>query len=129
MGSSRSHRGTPVTTGDELGETKGQLWLAGAGWALLTLVLMALLGVGLPVLLAGTLSFVLPRTALLIGGLVGMAMTIATAAALLWDTRRRYAARPRLLRALTIGYAVAMVISVPLLLLWFGLGLTTVLSG
>lgn len=97
------------------GETKELLWLAGAGWALLTLLLMAMLGFGLPVLLVGTLGPVLPRASLVIGVVVGAALTGATAALLRRDTRRRYTGRPRLLRALLIGHTVALAIGVPAL--------------
>jgi hypothetical protein len=110
-------------------ETAGRLWLAGAGWALLTLVLMALLGFGLPVLLAGTLSPVLPRAGLVIAGLVGLALAGATATLLLRDTRSRYAARPRLLRALLIGYVVALVVSAPALLALFVATLLAAFAG
>ena len=97
------------------GETTGRLWLAGVGWALLTLLLMAMFGFGLPVLLVGTLGPVLPRASLVIGVVIGAALTGATAVLLRRDTRQRYSGRPRLLRALLIGHTVALVIGVPAL--------------
>lgn len=97
------------------GETAGRLWLAGAGWALLTLLLMTMLGFGLPVLLAGTLGPVLPRAGLVIAAVVGAGLTGVTAWLLRRDTRRRYAGRPRLLRALLTGHTVALAIGAPAL--------------
>jgi hypothetical protein len=117
-----------VDEGERLDKTTGGLWLAGAGWGLLTILLMALLGFGLPVLIAGTLAPVLPRASVVVGAAVGATLSAATAALLLRDTRRRYTARPRLLRALTIGYTVAMVISVPLLLGWFAASILVALG-
>jgi hypothetical protein len=117
-----------VSVENDQSETGGRLWLAGAGWAVLTLMLMSLLGFGLPVLLAGSLSPIMPRAGLIVGALVGTGLTGATAVLLRRETRQRYAARPRLLRALLIGYTVAMVISVPALLLFLGAAILAALG-
>lgn len=117
-----------MASGDHPEETRAHLWLAGVGWAVLTLVLMALLGFALPLLIAGSLSPDTPRVGLIAGAIVGVSLTIATAVLLLRDTRRRYAEQPRLRRALTIGYIAAMLISTPALLLWLGAGLMAALG-
>jgi hypothetical protein len=111
------------------GETTGRLWLAGAGWGLLTLLLMALLGFGLPVLLVGTLAPLLPRFSVVIAALVGAGLTIATAVLLRRDTQRRYTGQPRLLRALLIGHTAALVIAVPALLILLGMALLAAFGG
>jgi hypothetical protein len=113
----------------EQGETTGRLWLAGAGWALLTILLMTMLGFGLPVLLVGTLVPVLPRAGMVIAALVGAALTVATTVLLRRDTRRRYTGRPRLLRALLIGHTVAVVLSAPALLIVMGAALMAAFGG
>lgn len=110
-------------------ETMGKLWLAGGGWALLTLLLMGMLGFGLPVLLVGTLGPVLPRASLVIAAAVGAALSATTAAQLRRDTRRRYAHRPRLLRALLLGHTTALVVGAPALLYFMGAALVAAFGG
>jgi hypothetical protein len=97
-----------------------QLALASAGWAVLTFVLIALLGVGLPILLAFVLIPAFPGAAALIAAVVSVAITIATIALLGRETQRRVADRPRLRRALMNGFGFALLIAVPMLIIWFG---------
>lgn len=102
-----------------------QVVLGAAGWALLTFTLLVLLGVGLPILLAATLASAFPNWAILIGTIVGLALTIGAVTLLGRETQRRAAERPRLRRALMGGYGFALMIGVPALILWFGYWLIT----
>ncbi len=97
-----------------------QLVLASVGWAVLTLLLLALLGIGLPVLLAASLSGAFPRAAFLIATVVSVLLTAGTATLLGRETQRRAADQPRLRRALMGGFGFALLLAVPVLLLWFG---------
>lgn len=97
-----------------------QLVLASVGWAALTLTLLALLGVGLPVLLVASLYSVFGEAAFLISTVVGVLLTGATALLLGRETSRRAADRPALRKALMSGFGFALLIAVPALLLWFG---------
>jgi hypothetical protein len=97
-----------------------QLLLASAGWAALTLTLLALLGVGLPVLLVSTLVNVFPRAAFPLSTLVAAVLTIATVALLGRETSRRAADRPPLRKALMSGFGFALFLGVPALVIWFG---------
>ena len=104
-------------------ETKEPAWqlaLASVGWALLTFVLVGLLGVGLPILLAFALLPAFPGLAGLIAAGISIALTIATVAMLGRETQRRVADRPRLRRALMSGFGFALLVTVPMLIIWFG---------
>ena len=101
-------------------EPAWQLALASAGWAILTVVLIALLGIGLPILLAFVLIPTFPGAGSLIAALVSVALTVATVALLGRETQRRVADRPRLRRALMSGFGFALLITVPILIIWFG---------
>ncbi len=101
-------------------EPAWQLALASVGWALLTFVLIALLGVGLPILLAFVLIPTFPGVAGLIAALVSIVITAATIGLLGRETQRRVADRPRLRRALMNGFGFALLIAVPMLIIWFG---------
>jgi hypothetical protein len=97
-----------------------QLALASVGWAVLTFVLVGLLGVGLPILLAFVLIPAFPGLAGLIAAGVSIALTVATVALLGRETQRRVADRPRLRRALMSGFGFALLVTVPMLIIWFG---------
>lgn len=97
-----------------------QLAVASVGWAVLTLTLLALLGVGLPVVLVGSLISAFPSAAFPISTAVGIVLTAGTAALLGKETQRRAADRPALRKALMSGFGFALLIAVPALLLWFG---------
>lgn len=97
-----------------------QLALASVGWAVLTLVLLALLGMGLPVVLAGSLMGAFPSAAFPISTVVAALLTAGAATLLGIETRRRAADRPALRRALMSGFGFALFLAVPALILWFG---------
>lgn len=97
-----------------------QLFLAGVGWAALTLTLLILLGVGLPILLVSTLINVFPQSAFLISTLVAVLLTGGALALLGRETSYRTADRPPLRKALMSGFGFALFLGVPGLLLWFG---------
>jgi hypothetical protein len=97
-----------------------QLALASLGWAILTLLLLILLGVCLPVLLAATLLGSFPGAAVLTASLVGLALTVAAVIMLGRETQRRVYHRADLYNALMRGYGLALMLGVPALLLWFG---------
>lgn len=97
-----------------------QLVLASILWAVITLLLLAMLGIGLPVLLAAVLGSAFPRAAFLIATLVGLSLTVGTTTLLGRETQRRAARRPALSKALMSGFGFALMIGVPALLLWFG---------
>lgn len=97
-----------------------QLAAASVGWAILTLTLLALLGVGLPVLLVASLVSAFPQAAFPISTVVAIVITAGTAVLLGKETQRRAADRPALRKALMSGFGFALLIGAPALLLWFG---------
>jgi hypothetical protein len=101
-------------------EPAWQLALASVGWAVLTFTLVILLGVGLPILLFGLLLPSFPGSGFLIASLVSVAVLIVAITILGRQTQRRVSERPHLRRALMSGYGFALLISIPMMVIWFG---------